>query len=481
MVSASSFIGDGSQLTGISTDPFPFTGSAEITGSLDVIGPVSLGNLTISGSVNQVDSTNNSPQGFLFSSGSSITSTDKNITILGGRGNSITATGGNWGASIISSRTSTISGYDSHIFGAKSGTASGVESRIFGGASGTATNIRSHVFGGLNADSTGIDAVALGGSGATASGQRAVVVGGDGNTASGTDSGVLAGDSNVASNTNAAVIGGEQNTASGQDSAILAGLGNEANATRTVVVGGQSNTAGGSRSVVLGGEGNETTSDAPKAAIVGGNGNTASHDRSVVVGGDGLSTQKDDEVVVDNLSVYGDTFISSSTLGTGSFIDNLGQEDIPAASGSQVQHIVNLSQTEYDALTPDANTLYVIDGSETLGDTVVSGSLIGEVTALSIASTTASMDCSTGNYFTLTLANGVDTHLDVSNIQTGQTINLKLTNNATAAGTISFGSEFEFEGGTAFTATAATSAVDILTFVSFDGTSLQTVGVKNFS
>ena len=34
-----SFQGDGSNLTGIATDPFPYTGSARITGSLDLIGP----------------------------------------------------------------------------------------------------------------------------------------------------------------------------------------------------------------------------------------------------------------------------------------------------------------------------------------------------------------------------------------------------------------------------------------------------------
>ena len=139
-------------------------------------------------------------------------------------------------------------------------------------------------------------------------------------------------------------------------------------------------------------------------------------------------------------------------------------------------------RAEYDALTPDGNTMYVISGSgDIVDDLIVSGSLIGDVKAISVASSTGSLDCSTGNYFTLGLANAADTRLEASNIQIGQTINIKITNNATAAGTITFGPEFEFVDGTAFTATAATSAVDIITLVSFDGTSLQTVGVKNFS
>ena len=103
------------------------------------------------------------------------------------------------------------------------------------------------------------------------------------------------------------------------------------------------------------------------------------------------------------------------------------------------------------------------------------------VTALSITSNTASLDALDGNLYTLTLQNGTDTHLELSNQTAGQTFQLKITNNATAAGTITFDSQFDFEGGTAFEATAATSAVDILTFTTFDGNNVQCVGAKNFS
>ena len=83
--------------------------------------------------------------------------------------------------------------------------------------------------------------------------------------------------------------------------------------------------------------------------------------------------------------------------------------------------------------------------------------------------------------FTLGLQNATDTHLEISNQVAGQTFSLKITNNATSAGTITFDPQFDFEDGTAFTATAATNAVDILTFTTFDGTSVQCVGSKNFS
>ena len=417
-VSASSFIGDGSQITGISAGKFNDGAGLESI----------VGKMLSSGS-------NSSPQGFLFASGSSITTTGVGAVTLGGYNNQL---GGNgYGSAIIGGIDNAITGnFGSTIFGSNSSTNLAYFSTILGGKDNTLTS-------------------ALYGS----------ILGGIGNS--------------IPAGNYSSIVGGESQQINGTHNVIAGGSSHINNGTRSGMLGGwDSNLNGGQASAIVGGGAH--TLNANYTAIIAGENNSATHTNSVIVGGNGLSTSKDNEVTVNHLSIYGDTYISASVLGTGSLIDNLGQEAI--VTGSQVQHIVNLSQAEYDALTPDANTLYVIDGTdETLNNTVVSGSLIGEVSALSIASTTASMDCSTGNYFTLTLANGVDTHLDVSNIQIGQTINLKLTNNATGAGTISFAPEFDFEGGTAFTATATTSAVDVLSFVSFDGTSLQTVGVKNFS
>jgi len=111
----------------------------------------------------------------------------------------------------------------------------------------------------------------------------------------------------------------------------------------------------------------------------------------------------------------------------------------------------------------------------------VSGAVKSNINALAIASTTASMDCQDGDMFTLTLANGVDTHLDATNVQAGQTISLEVTNNATGAGTLSFSPDFKFAGGTAPTVTATTSAKDIITFQAFDSTSLNGTAVLNLS
>ena len=187
-------------------------------------------------------------------------------------------------------------------------------------------------------------------------------------------------------------------------------------------------------------------------------------------------------VISGSLSVLTDVVdgysITSGSL-SGSLVDNLGQQSI--VSGSAVKHIVNLSQAEYDALTPDANTLYAIDGSEVLGNTIISGSLIGDVQTIPVASNTGSLDCSLGNMFILALVGGQDVRLEASNVQQGQVINIRILNDSTA-GTISFDTNvFKFEGGTPFIATATPGVVDILTTTCFEDTSyLFTVGVKDF-
>jgi len=119
---------------------------------------------------------------------------------------------------------------------------------------------------------------------------------------------------------------------------------------------------------------------------------------------------------------------------------------------------------------------FKFNGTDTI---TLSGSVVGEVGALTIASTTASMDCSAGNFFTLTLVSGSDTHLDATNLQTGQTINVKVLQPGTGYGTISFSSDFAFPSGSSYTGSAASNAVDIVSMVSFDTSKLYANKVEN--
>ena len=191
--------------------------------------------------------------------------------------------------------------------------------------------------------------------------------------------------------------------------------------------------------------------------------------------------------------VSGSALISSS-VGTGSFIDN-----IPGFSGTpQINHVVSLTQAEYNAIpTPDDDTYFIITdstGSTVLLDTIISGSLavtgsatftgsltitgslVGNVSALSISSNTASMDLNVGNFFTLQLVSGNDTFINPSNIAAGQTINLRV--NTTGSATVSFPSSVKQVSGSSYVPTTDTG-VDVITFISFDSTSLLLSNVKN--
>jgi hypothetical protein len=121
------------------------------------------------------------------------------------------------------------------------------------------------------------------------------------------------------------------------------------------------------------------------------------------------------------------------------------------------------------------------DGPLTVNDTIiVTGSLRGNVNALSISSQTASLDCSTGNFFTLTLVSGSTTFVNPSNILPGQTINLRIKQASVASGSISFASSVKQVSGSLYTPTATANAEDIVTFISFDSTNLYLSNIKNF-
>lgn len=112
-----------------------------------------------------------------------------------------------------------------------------------------------------------------------------------------------------------------------------------------------------------------------------------------------------------------------------------------------------------------------------IGNAVITGSVQGNVVSMSIASSTASMDCNLGNFFTLTLANNATTHIKPTNIKTGQTINLLVTQGT--AGTASFSNEVKFPTGSAYTASMGSGQKDIITFVTFaDTTSIFAAAVK---
>ena len=112
------------------------------------------------------------------------------------------------------------------------------------------------------------------------------------------------------------------------------------------------------------------------------------------------------------------------------------------------------------------------------GSYVITGSHRGNVVSQSIASSTASIDFADGNFFDLRLIGGANTHITAANIQAGQTANLRITQAATT-GSVTFSSAFDQVSGSAYTPTAVSGAVDILTFITFDNSLIYVSNIKN--
>ena len=125
------------------------------------------------------------------------------------------------------------------------------------------------------------------------------------------------------------------------------------------------------------------------------------------------------------------------------------------------------------------NFLTVLSGSNSVGITgslSITGSVYGNVNALSISSNTASLDLTKGDFFTLQLVSGSNTFINPTNIRAGQTVNLLIS--TTGSATVSFPTTVEQVSGSSYIPTATTGK-DIVTLIAFDTTNLYLANVKN--
>jgi hypothetical protein len=187
------------------------------------------------------------------------------------------------------------------------------------------------------------------------------------------------------------------------------------------------------------------------------------------------------------------TSFTGSLLGTASWANN-------AISSSYALNATNAVSSSYSVSSSYANvstsasyaanaglftgkdvTTFATTGSNTFtSNQIISGSVTNKVNTVTVTSQTASIDLSTGNLFTLTLVNGASTHISASNIQRGQTTSLQITNGTLGTGTVTFSSAFTFPSGSSYVPFASSSAVDLISFISFDNTKLRAVTQNNF-
>ena len=145
-------------------------------------------------------------------------------------------------------------------------------------------------------------------------------------------------------------------------------------------------------------------------------------------------------------------------------------------------------------ISPGSSTVFdnsvTISGSlsnlEVHGDLVVTGSLSSPVQTINPSfqptGWTVIYPVSTGNFFETTLANGsVNTIIMGLGGPIGQTINIKINQNATNPGTLSWANNIKFPDGFDSAASTGVGDVDIWSLITFDGSDYYVTGLKNFS
>ena len=279
--------------------------------------------------------------------------------------------------------------------------------------------------------------------------------------------------------------GGEKIT-TGKGNFIVATSDGSTNTTATALTTGN-------RNIIIGkGAGQNTLTTGEENILMGSDTNITSFNNSGCVhigsasnreGGSGANA-----VRIGKWSGYTGNGAESVNIGYRTGFNDKGSNNIYIGQNVQGQSASTNTSSNQLAIGSDTNAvdnlLYgVHSGTKELtvnGKFTVSGSVTNEVNVISDSAGTTTMDCSLGNFFTLAMPSGGTTALTPSNIQPGQTISVKITQNATAA-LLTFAASIEFEGGTAFTISTGSGEVDVMTFISFDGTTLQATGLTNFS
>ena len=130
----------------------------------------------------------------------------------------------------------------------------------------------------------------------------------------------------------------------------------------------------------------------------------------------------------------------------------------------------------------NTSPLYKLDvngGGNYSNGLVITGSLRGEVSALSIFSNTASVNMAANNFFNLTLVDGANTHISPVGIRPGQTVNIRIRQGAAGTGTVSFPSFVDQASGSLYTGSMVSSAFDIITMITFDTSVVYLSSIRN--
>jgi len=159
-----------------------------------------------------------------------------------------------------------------------------------------------------------------------------------------------------------------------------------------------------------------------------------------------------------------------------------GDQTVDIASHDLVDGGLKLAGT---LVTASATEINLLDGKSAIGDALLGTAQTftagqrGEITALTSA-TSVTIDMADSNNFSCTMAHNI-AFANPSNDTAGQSGSIFLTQDGTGSRTASWGTDWEFAGGTAPTLTTTAAAVDRIDYVIRTTSSIQAVATLNLS
>lgn len=177
---------------------------------------------------------------------------------------------------------------------------------------------------------------------------------------------------------------------------------------------------------------------------------------------------------------YTSSLSSSTSLTSASFNSRINNIIATSATTGSNTFVGNQVITGSLILSSSAATDLTV-----IGNQIITGSLRGNVVTLSpvtssISASTVTMDCSLANFFTLTLPTASTATINATNIQPGETVQLRVRQQS-VTGSVTLGTGFNLTTGSIYEASNVANKVDILSFISFDTASLYTVFVRTFN
>jgi len=182
-----------------------------------------------------------------------------------------------------------------------------------------------------------------------------------------------------------------------------------------------------------------------------------------------------DQLEAFSSSLQADYATQAELTQTASFLQNQINQKLNTSSFNAYTQSTN---TRLDGLSSFTGSYATTGSNYFIGNQVFSGSVKGSVVALSISAQTASMNLLSANFFTITLAASTNTHISASGATDGQTISLRVTQPNGGYGTVSFSSNVRFPQAFPYIATPSGSAVDIISFQTYDPSFVYGVAVN---